>query len=72
MSKDFNPDDVTTLPAPAQTVILECIAEAWRNTEQDDATTEADVAADIAQRLHMIYRVTAARDDYDRPDGEKE
>lgn len=51
-----------TLPPPAQRVVDECIAEAWRNTEQGDATTEADVAADVAQWLYRRYRVHAYDD----------
>lgn len=53
----------THLPEPARKVVDECIAEAWRNTEQNDGSTEVDVAADIAERLHFIYRVKSHDDD---------
>lgn len=42
-------------PANARNVIRECIAEARRNTEQNDALSEADVAADIVRRLSFVY-----------------
>jgi TRAP-type C4-dicarboxylate transport system substrate-binding protein len=49
--------DYTDLPPAHRTVLDECIAEAWRNVEQNDALTERDVAADIAQRLVDVYDV---------------
>ena len=50
-------EDFNELPESHQSVLLECIAEAWRNIEQNDATEPADVAADIAQRLVDVYGV---------------
>lgn len=46
-----------SLPEAHQKVLDECLAEAWRNVEQQDAMTEADVAADIAQQLVRVYGV---------------
>lgn len=46
-----------TLPEAHRKVLAECEAEAWRNVEQNDALTEADVATDIAQRLVDVYDV---------------
>lgn len=53
------------LPAPAQAVVDECVAEAWRNTENSDVHSQADVAADIAQRLFFLHRVRASDDSHD-------
>ena len=47
-----------TLPNAHRAVIDECIAEAWRNVENSDTHTSADIAADIAQRLVVAYGVT--------------
>jgi hypothetical protein len=54
--------DVADLPQPHRTVIAECIAEAWRNAEASDAHGNADVAADIAQRLADLYRLDVRAD----------
>jgi len=51
-----------SLPPAHQEVIDECIAEAWRNVEASDANTTADIAADIAQRLHYVYGAKAVID----------
>lgn len=57
--RDINPGHnvCDTVPDYAEEVIEECIAEAWRNFDNGDAHTPADVAADIAQRLVDCYNV---------------
>lgn len=47
------------LPTEAMMVINEAVREAWRTVEAGDEITEETVAADIAQRLHDVYGVTA-------------
>jgi hypothetical protein len=51
------------LPAAHRVVLDKCEAEAWRNFEQRDALTEADVAADIVRHLTVEYALdpTATR-----------
>lgn len=49
--------DYDELPEQHRSVLDECIAEAWRNVEQNDALDAEDVAADIAQRLVAVYGV---------------
>lgn len=63
---------MTGLPKAHQRVVDECVSEAWRNLEQHDATTEADVAADIVQRLYTIYRVIPFDDGLPGPLSETE
>lgn len=41
--------------AEAHAVLKECVAEAFRNQDNGDRHTEADVAADIVRRLAVIY-----------------
>lgn len=50
-------DNLLALPAGHRKVIEEAVAEALRNAESGDpdTQTEADVAADVAQRLVDIY-----------------
>jgi hypothetical protein len=43
------------LPPAARGVLAECVAEATRNVESSDVHSPADVAADVASRLHAIY-----------------
>jgi hypothetical protein len=52
------------LPEAHQKVLAVCEAEAWLNHETSDVHTEADIAADIAQRLVDTYDVvTYPRED---------
>jgi len=46
---------ISDLPEAHQGVLTECIAEAWRNLEQGDALTQADIAADIIRRLTTVW-----------------
>lgn len=48
-------EPVNQLPASHQVVIDLCVAEAWRNLEQNDALAPADVAADIVRYLNRVY-----------------
>jgi hypothetical protein len=56
------------LPKAHKTVLDHCTREAWTNLEAGDAHAEADVAADIVQRLYSVYRVRAADDGHEVPD----
>ena len=62
------------LPHEHLKVLRECEAEAWRNVESGDpdAHSEADVAADIVQRLHHLYRVVAHDDGLNIPPPEQD
>ena len=53
---------LSELPEAHQKVLANCVAEAWRNVEQNDALTEADVAADIAQFMVSAYGVVTYND----------
>lgn len=46
---------VNQLPLTHQVVIDLCVAEAWRNLEQNGALVPADVAADIVRYLNRVY-----------------
>lgn len=50
-------DDLTDLPDAHRAALNHCIREAWTNLESGDAHSEADVAADIVERLARIYGV---------------
>lgn len=45
------------VPAVAEPVIAECVAEAWRTLENTSDATANDVAADIVCRLSDVYGV---------------
>ena len=49
--------EIEGLPPAHVSVLENCLAEAWRNLEQNDAMTERDVAEDIAQYLVDVYDV---------------
>lgn len=62
MTTDTGWQDLDDLPAPARQVITECVAEAWRATE-NGTTNGEDVAADVAQWLHRVYGVVIVTED---------